>query len=312
MMDEAEVKHCEIKIESLSVTQTPVTTPLTISLKKRLALGIVGSSQQVNRAALKSVMARLHDISGDAAPKSLDIEQGNIRLILEGSSTGLDKIEALLRAGKLTQIGEMSLEQMPVLGMEATNEGEESRLDPLAALVQDILSQGGRGRDLRGVDLHCRDLSGANLSLADLSLADLSLTDLSLADLSLANLSLADLSLADLSLANLSLADLSLAYLKGTYLSLASLQGAYLRGADLRGADLRYANLSGAYLGDASLRGAYLQGTCLKGTYFQGASVENTRFGNNSGLSEAIKLNLIERGAIFEESPSDRAHRSAN
>ncbi|WP_339374028.1 hypothetical protein [Calothrix sp. PCC 6303] len=38
-----------------------------------------------------------------------------------------------------------------------------------------------------------------------------------------------------------------------------------------------------------------------------GAKVINARFGNNQGIPETLKLDLIRRGAIFEDTPGDRA-----
>ncbi len=38
-----------------------------------------------------------------------------------------------------------------------------------------------------------------------------------------------------------------------------------------------------------------------------GAEVENTRFGGNLGISESMKRDLIQRGAVFEDSPGDRS-----
>ncbi|NEO01312.1 MAG: pentapeptide repeat-containing protein [Moorea sp. SIO3I7] len=55
-------------------------------------------------------------------------------------------------------------------------------------------------------------------------------------------------------------------------------------------ADLSDANLKGADLTDANLSRAI---------------VDNTQFGDNSGIDESIKLDLIERGAMFEDVPGD-------
>ncbi len=200
--------------------------------------------------------------------------------------------------------------------------------------------------DLSDADLSRADLSDADLSRADLSGADLSRADLSRAILMGANLSGADLR-ANLSDATLSDADLSGAILSGAILSGAILRSAYLNRADLMGADLRGADLSGAILmcaylnradlrGDdlrgASLRGANLRGASLRGANLRGADlrgadlsdanlsdanlnfanlsgagVEKTRFGDNQGISESMKLDLQQRGAIFEDAPGDRS-----
>jgi uncharacterized protein YjbI with pentapeptide repeats len=61
--------------------------------------------------------------------------------------------------------------------------------------------------------------------------------------------------------------------------------------------DLRQADLRGANLRDLDLRG-----TNLEGTDFADADVWGTLFGNNKGLVEADKRDLIQRGAIFQDS----------
>ena len=110
-----------------------------------------------------------------------------------------------------------------------------------------------------------------------------------------------DLSVADLSGADLSDADLSGADLRGTDLS-----GADLSGADLIGAFLSDADLSGADLRGADLRVADLRGARLIGADLSKTKVEKTLFGDNLGISEQMKRDLIQRGAIFEDSPGDR------
>jgi hypothetical protein len=37
------------------------------------------------------------------------------------------------------------------------------------------------------------------------------------------------------------------------------------------------------------------------------ADVENAQFGDNLGLTEEMKLDLKQRGAIFEDTPGDRS-----
>ncbi len=161
-----------------------------------------------------------------------------------------------------------------------------------------------RDADLRDADLSGAYLSGVNLSGADLSGVNLSGAHLSGAYLSGAHLSGAHLRDADLRLAYLRDADLSDADLSDTNLRDANLSGtnlrdAYLRDADLSDADLSDADLSGADLSDTNLRDANLSGTNLIGSNLIGAEVENARFGGNLGISESMKRDLIERGAIF-------------
>ncbi|WP_414528696.1 pentapeptide repeat-containing protein [Nodularia chucula] len=154
-------------------------------------------------------------------------------------------------------------------------------------LKQELINRGARVKNLAGADL-----SGANLFAANLSGADLSGAYLIAANLSGANLGGADLIAANLSGADLSRADLSRAYLIAANLSGADLSRADLSGANLSGANLSRANLSGANLSRADL---------------SRAKVKNAQFGDNLGITEDIKGELKQRGAIFEDSPGDRA-----
>ncbi|MDF5726610.1 MAG: pentapeptide repeat-containing protein [Rhizonema sp. PD38] len=45
----------------------------------------------------------------------------------------------------------------------------------------------------------------------------------------------------------------------------------------------------------------------LEGANLEGAIVENAQFGFNKGLSQDMKVDLGERGAIFEDTPGDRS-----
>jgi uncharacterized protein YjbI with pentapeptide repeats len=142
------------------------------------------------------------------------------------------------------------------------------------------------------------------------------------ADLSGVNLSGISLIEAYLNHANLSDTDLSHAYLRGTYLSGANLtgtllrgtylKGTYLRNTNLSGTDLTNANVSGAILRNANLRDADLTGADfiaadLTDSDLSGANVHNTQFGLNQGISESLKKDLIARGAIFTDSSNDRS-----
>jgi uncharacterized protein YjbI with pentapeptide repeats/cell division protein FtsL len=142
--------------------------------------------------------------------------------------------------------------------------------------------------DLRNVSLPLIEiqkasLSGVNLSGAILSEASLNGASLNGAILSRANLSRTALSEVNLNEANLYEAKLNRAYMLRAKLYGANLSGANLHGAVLWGADLSRANLSGANL--------------------SGADLSNTRFGDNLGISDDMKKEFKEKGAIFEDSP---------
>lgn len=79
------------------------------------------------------------------------------------------------------------------------------------------------------------------------------------------------------------------------------LQGADLRRTNLSSANLKGVNLRGADLSFADLSGADFTGADLRGTIFDDVRAENAIFCDNLGLYERLKLNLLDRGAIFTE-----------
>jgi uncharacterized protein YjbI with pentapeptide repeats len=198
--------------------------------------------------------------------------------------------------------------------------------------------------DLSGADIRDADLSGANLSGANLSGADIRDADLSDADIRDANLSGANLSGADIRDADLSdvlgraralalvltfkLFDRALARdlardlvlfldhaLKRDHDFVSSLKRACDLAHDLvlfldRDHDLvlfHGRDLTRDLAHDlARARNIYRKGTSLRGITLSGAIVENARFGEGVGLTQAEKLDLEQRGAIFSDSTGDR------
>lgn len=129
-----------------------------------------------------------------------------------------------------------------------------------------------------------KDFAGANLVGSDLSGVDLNSAYLASVNLRGSNLTDADLSEADLSHANFSGADLS---------------GAYLESANLSHSNCHRASLALANLIAVNLTEANLLETNLSNTNLSSAKVKGAVFGQNTGLSEEEKQELLQRGAIF-------------
>ncbi len=249
--------------------------------------------------------------------------KGSIRLFLEGSEDGLQRLADLHQSGELQALlNELKSDDIPEIIVKKAELTTDAKVIEKAELIKAIREGTIDKKTLQQVDLSGAILigailigailRGANLRGADLSWANLSEAYLSEADLSWANLSRANLSRADLSEANLRGAYLSGAILRGADLSGANLSGAKLRGAilieaDLSGANLKEAILSGANLSGADLREADLRGANLSKADLSGAKVKNAIFIDATGITPEQKQDLIRRGAIFGDNSNDRS-----
>ena len=234
---------------------------------RRLLIEVECSLEDIDPIKLKEFLLQLQDIGGDATIKILDVEEGSVRLTLEGSAKALQKIEALFRSGELRQVAGLEVQNVHLLG---------------------TIPESFYKADLSGVFWKNANLSRADLCKANLIEACLRRANLSKAYFNRANLSNADLRNANLSEANLSGVNLSNADLSGANLNGANLSEAYLSRANLSNADLSNADLSNAYLtrglffrtklSAANLRGAYLSRTKLTDTDFTGADLRRASF----------------------------------
>ena len=271
---------------------------------------------KINVAKLKVIEATLREITGDVSLQIVDIEEGSIKLILEGSQEGLEQLEQLFKSGRLNQLLDIPIEDVSFVDAKAYKDNKkrlaftvagdvtQSEIEALKAafietpnqnnikidnkprLVQEILK-----RDLRW------NLNGADLS--DSNLRDANLRD--------ANLRGANLQNVNFIIANLSGADLVGADLRNAHLVLTNLSYANLSTANLSGADIRCSNLSCANLSGTNLSGTNLRYVRFDNTRFGNANIENARFGNNIGISLEMRLDLIKRGAIFKDSPGENS-----
>ncbi len=280
----------------------------------------------------------IQKIARDNTIKPIMKLKGSIRLFLEGSEDGLQRLADFHQSGELQALlNELKSDNIPeivVTKAEFTTDAKviekaelikairEGTIDKktlqqvdlsgailIGAILIGAILRGAnlRGAYLIGADLIGAILRGANLSEADLSWANLSEAYLSEADLSWANLSRANLSRADLSEANLRGAYLSGAILRGADLSGADLWGAILIEADLSGANLKEAILSGANLSGADLRRADLRRADLSDANLSAAEVKKAIFIGATGITREQKQDLIRRGAIFGDNSNDRS-----
>lgn len=250
----------------------------------------------------------IQKIARDNTIKPIMKLKGSIRLFLEGSEDGLQRLADLHQSGELQALlNELKSDDIPEIIVTKAEFTTDAKVIKKAELIKAI-----REGTIDKTTLQQVDLSGAILRGADLRGAFLSEANLKGADLRRTFLSEANLSGADLRGAILSGAILWGANLKGAGLSLAFLRGAILSGANLGQADLWEANLSGANLSEANLSGAILWEADLieanlSGANLSGAKVENAIFIGATGITREQKRDLIRRGAIFGDNSNDRS-----
>jgi uncharacterized protein YjbI with pentapeptide repeats len=266
----------------------------------------------------------IQKIARDNTIKPIMKLKGSIRLFLEGSEDGLQRLADLHQSGELQALlNELKSDDIPEIIVKKAEFTTDAKVIEKAELIKAI-REGTidkktlykvdlSGAILSGAILSGADLSGANLRRANLSWAFLSWADLIEADLSWAFLRRADLIDADLSGAKLSGANLNKANLSKANLSWAKLSKAKLSGANLRRANLSKANLSwafmsganliGAILSKANLRGAILWGANLSGANLSGANLSGANLSkadlSGANLSKADLSGAKVENAIF-------------
>ncbi|MCA2813768.1 MAG: pentapeptide repeat-containing protein, partial [Microcystis sp. M090S1] len=270
--------------------------PQTQQSNKVLELVIEVGIDDLTPEKIDKINNLIQKIARDNTIKPIMKLKGSIRLFLEGSEDGLQRLADFHQSGELQALlNELKSDDIPEIIVKKAEFTTDAKVIKKAELIKAI-REGTIDKttlqqvDLSGANLWGADLRGANLSGANLSGANLWGADLRGANLSGANLSGAKLSGADLWGANLIEADLSEADLWGANLSWANLSGAILRKANLSGANLREAILRGAKLSGAILREAILRGADLRKANLSGAKLSGAKL---SG-ADLWGANLIE------------------
>ncbi|MDB9416873.1 pentapeptide repeat-containing protein [Microcystis aeruginosa] len=262
--------------------------PQTQQSNKVLELVIEVGIDDLTPEKIDKINNLIQKIARDNTIKPIMKLKGSIRLFLEGSEDGLQRLADLHQSGELQALlNELKSDDIPEIVVKKAEFTTDAKVIEKAELIKAIREGTSDKTTLQQVDL-----SGADLSEADLSGAILSGANLSEANLSEANLSGAILSWAILIEANL----------RGAILSEADLSE-----ADLSGANLRRANLIKAILIEAILIEADLRGADLRWANLSEADIENAIFIDATGITPEQKQDLIRRGAIFGDTSNDRS-----
>lgn len=207
--------------------------PMKTSRKKTIILELEGSLEDIysddnSVEKFKEVIKILRQISSDGSVMMRDIQTGSIKITVDGSEDGINRILSLikqderqeiagfsiLRARELNEVEKKSLKSKLLNYIYRYDENTflnrfEVLRDPLSGAIlnddeeSNIIRDPLTGADLRGVDLSEINLSKTNLSGADLSKANLTKVNFKGANLSKTNFSEANLSAVDFSEANL-------------------------------------------------------------------------------------------------------------
>ena len=318
LLDWKEIADLKSSNTNGKVEPEPNSCHQTIDDDKKVNFKINVSVDKKNKVKLLNSLIQLtRKLGDDDSIEIIDIEEGSIKLTLKGSPAGLKRLEQLFQSGELSQRLEQEL-NITVEDVRFTNTQNSD---------EDLKNKSTATEETQLAFTIAGNVSQADINILKTALIDTSddediqsdqkksilvkliktqgAEELNLiyANLSGANLSGANLSGYNLCRANLSHVNLSYAFLIEAYLFGANLSEANLSKAYLFGANLSEAYLSKAYLFGANLSEAYLIGTNLIGANLSNVIVKKTRFGYNEGMTKSLRDYLIERDAIFEDSP---------
>jgi DNA-binding CsgD family transcriptional regulator len=110
----------EIQLYNIAEHLTPVLYEKTKHVNKNLEpakyiLVLSATIDEVNKPLAEAIIAHLRQISGDASLTLQRIEAGSVKLVLEGSQEGLERILALFREGNLTEVLGISVQNVQVI-----------------------------------------------------------------------------------------------------------------------------------------------------------------------------------------------------
>lgn len=248
-----------------------------------VAFAVSGKMGELSPEELEAIVQLLRQKTGDDSIELAFVTEGSIRLVLNGSAEGLEKLQELFDSGDNVLEGH-SVEYAHPIESDAT----EARK---ARLLQVLRVYTERSNLTRARNLALGQTRALEIAL-DLNQALNLALDLNLDLNQPLNLERAlELNRAlEQALERARALDIAGALDIARALNLE-------RTRDF--VDLRHADLSGANLRELDLRGISLEGTNLTD-----ADVTGTLFGDNPGLTESDKRDLQRRGAIFQDPPS--------
>ena len=97
--------------------------------EKQLTFVLTGTISDIDKAKLRAIQAHLRKISGDAELTIIDVEEGSIKIKLNGSPEGLNKLEELFKSGKLTEVLGIPVESVQLVPSNTQKEEKSLKSD---------------------------------------------------------------------------------------------------------------------------------------------------------------------------------------
>jgi hypothetical protein len=89
------------------------------------------SISSIDKSWADAIVARLGELTGDSALSLVRIEEGSVRLVLEGSREGYERLEAMFRSGRLAEALGAPVADLAWLGIPSEVETTVGRSDSL-------------------------------------------------------------------------------------------------------------------------------------------------------------------------------------
>lgn len=106
--------------------------------EKQLTFVLTGTIGDVDKAKLRAIQAHLRKISGDAELTIIDVEEGSIKLKLDGSPESLKKLQELFKSGELNDVLDIPVEDVYFASAETEDFEENTEDNDKSSLVEQL------------------------------------------------------------------------------------------------------------------------------------------------------------------------------
>jgi PhnB protein len=104
-----------------------------------------GTVEQLDKAKIESIVELLRKYSGDASLTLREINDGSIKMLIDGARIGYDRLLFLFRTGQLTHVLDMQVQGLTLLSDQASSRSTDSGSGSPPASQGTLSSSGGPG-----------------------------------------------------------------------------------------------------------------------------------------------------------------------